>query len=263
MDTRQRRGASQPDVDGDPIATAVAAALATQEHTFGLLLDTQMKAFQACLQASMDSVNTRLDTFIRETVRDIAELRTSVQFSQNELRELNENVKKDSDRHRQNDQLVRKLTADFKQLDDTADYMENQARRNNLRVDGIKERGGETWEETERALRRVLEAELKMPADQVTSMGIERAHRSGGAPNADHPRTIVVKFTTFKSRDAVLQAARATKPRGVYVNEDFSSRVMGRRKELLPEMRAARERGKVAYLSYDRLVVKYRLVRQQ
>ena len=54
----------------------------------------------------------------------------------------------------------------------------------------------------------------------------------------------VVKFATFKSRDAVLQAARATKPRGVYVNEDFSSRVMSRRKELLPEMRVARERGR-------------------
>ena len=67
-------------------------------------------------------------------------------------------------------------------------------------------------------------------AGQVRAMGIERAHRSGGAPNADRPRTIVVKFATFKSRDAVLQAARATKPRGVYVNEDFSSRVMSRRK---------------------------------
>ena len=36
-------------------------------------------------------------------------------------------------------------------------------------------------------------------ANQVRPMGIERAHRSGGAPNADRP--------TFKSRDAVLQAA--------------------------------------------------------
>ena len=70
----------------------------------------------------------------------------------------------------------------------------------------------------------------EVPADQVRAMGIERAHRSGGAPNADQPRTTVVKFATFKSRDAVLQAARATKPRGVYVNEDFSSRVMIRRK---------------------------------
>ena len=48
----------------------------------------------------MDSMNIRLDIFIKESVRDIAELRTSVQLSQNELHELNENVKKDSDRHR-------------------------------------------------------------------------------------------------------------------------------------------------------------------
>ena len=72
MDKRQRRGASQPDADGDPIATAVAAALATQEHSFSQQMDIQMKAFQACLRASMDSVNIRLDTFIKESVRDLA-----------------------------------------------------------------------------------------------------------------------------------------------------------------------------------------------
>ena len=67
-----------------------------------------------------------------------------------------------------------------------------------------------------------------------------------------------MKFSGFKARDAVLQAARATRPRGVYVNEDFSMRVVNRRKELLPEMKEARDRGKIAYLSFDKLVVKDR-----
>ena len=49
------------------------------------------------------------------------------------------------------------------------------------------------------------------------------------------------------------------KPRGVYVNDDYSQRVITRRKELLPQMREARERGKVAYLSFDKLVVKDKL----
>ena len=148
-------------------------------------------------------------------------------------------------------------------MDDTIDYLENQSRRNNLRIDGVKERAEETWADTGQALRKVLETDLKMPADLVKAIAIERAHRTGGAQNADRARTVVVKFTNFKDRDSVLQAARANRPRGVFVNEDFSMRVVSRRKELIPEMKEARDRGKIAYLSYDRLVIKDRQERHQ
>ena len=39
--------------------------------------------------------------------------------------------------------------------------------------------------------------------------------------------------------------------------------VVSRRKELIPEMKEARDRGKIAYLSYDRLVIKDRQERHQ
>ena len=92
-------------------------------------------------------------------------------------------------------------------------------------------------------------------------MVIERAHRTGG--KADRDMTIVVKVASFKTRDAVLHATKVAKPRGVYINEDFSMRVVNRRRQLLPEMRAARDIGNIAYLSFDKLVVKDRLERQQ
>ena len=70
------------------------------------------------------------------------------------------------------------------------------------------------------------------------TMPIERAHRTGGggggggggAPNDGRDRIIVVKFRSFKDRDAVLQATRVNKPQGMFVNEDFSQRVVSRRK---------------------------------
>ena len=65
---RQGRRTSQADADSDPIATAVAAALAKQEQTFMLLLDTQTKAW---LQASVDSMNVRMDDFLKENVREL------------------------------------------------------------------------------------------------------------------------------------------------------------------------------------------------
>ena len=68
-------------------------------------------------------------------------------------------------------------------------------------------------------------------------------------------RTIVVKFAQYKDRELVLAAAKKKRPRGIYVNEDFSQRIMAR---LLPKMMKAREEGKIAYLSFDKLVVRDR-----
>ena len=103
-----------------------------------------------------------------------------------------------------------------------------------MRFDGIKERAGESWADTEDALRRVMQQQLKLPLEQAMTMPIERAHRTGGggggAPNDGRDRTIVVKFRYFKDRDAVLHAARVNKPQGMFVNEDFSQRVVSRRK---------------------------------
>ena len=39
------------------------------------------------------------------------------------------------------------------------------------------------------------------------------------------------------------------------MNVDYSQRVMARRKELLPKIMKAREDGKIAYLTFDKLVV--------
>ena len=269
MDKRSRRGASasQPDNDGndpcDTTAAAVEAALAEQKRTFEMLLDVQLKAFQACVTTMMDSTNNRIDSFVKVMTRELTELKASVQFSQTELHEMKNNNKSENDRERYEHRSLQKLTADFRRMDDNIDYLENQSRRNNLRIDGVKERAEETWADTEQALRKVLETDLKMPADHVNAIAIERAHRTGGAQNAERDRTVVVKFTHFKDRDSVLQAARANRPRGVFVNEDFSMRVVSRRKELIPEMKEARDRGKIAYLSYDRLVVKDRQERHQ
>ena len=99
--------------------------------------------------------------------------------------------------HKDYDRIIKQMSADVKKMDDATDYLENQSRRNNLLIDGVKERGGETWEMTEEALRRTFQNDLKMPAEQVRSLAIERAHRTGGKTDID--RTVVIKFASFKA----------------------------------------------------------------
>ena len=43
------------------------------------------------------------------------------------------------------------------------EYLENQSRRNNIRIDGIPEEPDETWEDTESKAKVALESKLNLP----------------------------------------------------------------------------------------------------
>ncbi|XP_053195327.1 LOW QUALITY PROTEIN: uncharacterized protein LOC128379724 [Scomber japonicus] len=89
-------------------------------------------------------------------------------------------------------------------------------------------------------------------------MVIERAHRIGKRdPKGERQRPIVAKFLNFKDRELVWSRRKELKRAapGVYLNEDFSEAVRQKRKELLPKLREAWDRGDIAYFKFDHLVV--------
>lgn len=63
----------------------------------------------------------------------------------------------------------------------------------------------------------------------------------------------MVRF--LKDKLAVLDEARNLKSSGIFINEDFPEAVQQKKKALLPAMKAARETGDIAYLSYNKLIV--------
>ena len=52
--------------------------------------------------------------------------------------------------------------------------LEDRSRRNNIRIDGIKEHNKESWEECERRVHSMLKERL-----DIENVEIERAHRGG------------------------------------------------------------------------------------
>ena len=60
----------------------------------------------------------------------------------------------------------------------------------------------------------------------------------------------------WKQKDSIIQAARKMRPQGISFRDDFSERVLARRAALIPDMLAARQEGKQAFLVRDRLVVR-------
>ena len=158
------------------------------------------------------------------------------------------------------------LSNDTEKMKLKLEYLENQNRRNNLRIDGIPEDRYETWEQTEEKVKSILLNKLKLEEQPL----IERAHRIGRRRNSDdstsgqgsnvrlRPRTIVCKFYDWKLKEAILKSARRNKPEGIFINEDLAENTIKKRKDQLPRLKEAKQQGKIAYFVLDRLVIKDR-----
>jgi len=148
------------------------------------------------------------------------------------------------------------LEKNVESLLEKTDDLENRSRRNNLCFEGIPEQlhGHESWEKSEEKIKNLVSNKLHIDTDDLI---IERAHRVGRKkPDSTKPRPIIAKFLSFKDRDAVLKARKNLKGTRQIIREDFSDRVLQKRKDLLPQMNEARNEGKIAYLSYDKLIIK-------
>ncbi|KAK7926327.1 hypothetical protein WMY93_008637 [Mugilogobius chulae] len=120
------------------------------------------------------------------------------------------------------------------------------------RVRGVAESPGETWSDTEQKIQRVLAENLQLQQ----TVEVERAHRTGkSSGGGDRARPIVVKLLRYKDRQSILQRAKLLKGSKIFINEDFTDAVRRKRRDLMPELRAARERGDIAYLRFDKLIV--------
>ena len=137
--------------------------------------------------------------------------------------------------------------------------LEDRSRRNNLRIAGIAEEPGETWDECERKVQRLLSEEL-----DINDVVIEGAHRvKAYSPEKKNskkirPRTVVCKLLSFVDKARIIKNSHRLKRTSYYVNEDFSKETLAYRKELWEKVKALRKEGKIAYLNYKNIIVRER-----
>ena len=72
---------------------------------------------------------------------------------------------------------------------------------------------------------------------------IERAHRVGRRSSAESkPRKIVACFLNYKDRESMLKVKKKLRGTNVFVNEDYSDRVIKKRMDLMRELKEARRK---------------------
>lgn len=198
----------------------------------------------------LSEVRAELKAEIANLHSAIDELRSSMTFTAAEVND----IKSQFERVRPSDTPVaakrlQRIEKELAEHTQQLDYIENQSRRNNVRIDGIPEEKGESWDLTEGKCQSLFTNSLGLSQIQI-----ERAHRTGPIqPAGGKPRPIIARLASFKHQEAVLRRAKERKPRGIFLNQDFSARVSRVRKELRPQIQQMRQRGIECYLSYDKI----------
>lgn len=234
------------------------------------ILAAQEKMFKSFIDSILMSVTTRVDGL----VKNVADLRASLEFTQKDVDDLKPIT----------DELItvqQDIESAFGSIDANItkmEYLENQSRRNNIRIVGLPEGENEDWDATEVKVREMLTEKLAITAP----IEIERAHRIGRksairgnrsahvkdgdtrdsaqATNGTQskPRTVICKMKDWKQKESIVKTARRMKPTGILIFDDISSETRRKQKEQLPRLIDAKKQGKIAYFVLDKLIIKSR-----
>ncbi|XP_065645853.1 uncharacterized protein LOC136076306 [Hydra vulgaris] len=234
------------------------------------LLKDQEKNFAIITSANMKILTERLDKLEKDTIKNITKTndiaydlnttRTRVAFLETEFNEIKKFISAQdeiiSSKFETVKQKTKKINMELKdkseilKISNKLRVMEDRSRRNNLRIDGIKESENESWVESECKVHKLFEECL-----DIKNIKIERAHRSGPRDVNKH-RPIVLKLLNYKDKTEILKKSFKLKGKNIYINEDFSAETTEIRKGLRERMKKERESGKFAVISYDKLVIR-------
>lgn len=236
-------------IDEDSLSiTTVHELLDQQKSFFKDLIEQQERNYKSFIQMFMDSTNIRIDNIMK----DVQDLKNSLQYSQAELEDFNRKLNGNMDKLVSLSHEFAIFQTSIDKFSTKSEYLENQSRRNNILIDGIPDEKNESWQDTESKAKKLLAEKLEL---NPSTIEVERAHRNGKYEDGGRPRSIIMKLLRFKDKEEILKRAKSLKGTKIFINEDFSEKVRLRRKELLPQLKEAREHGNIAYLRYDQLIV--------
>ena len=181
------------------------------------MLALQEKSFRSAMALIIEEVKSD----VGEIPKEVQDLRESVNFVAGKYDDTKSKVDavelKIKAAFVQMEGLSTDMNDNFDAIEDKQDYLENQSRRNNIKIFGISENDDEkTWEDTELVVKKVIQNKLVIQ-DEIT---IEMAHRiekkvktrpthgrhlesASHSKEAPPPRPIVVKIQSWKVKENI------------------------------------------------------------
>lgn len=191
--------------------------------------------------AAIEGLRCELTNKAEVTKKEILEaLNTKVGVIEEEVKFLKDENSSLKERITQQEQKIKAL--------------EKESKNKELIIHGLEENAHENLNQAIINLfRNVMKLNIKEEAlDKVFRLG----------QNRDTSRPIRLILTTSRDRDLVLSNRKSLRGSNVYISENFPKEVLEVRKSLFPEMKKLRNEGKIAFIKYDKLVVKDKLAQK-
>ena len=98
-------------------------------------------------------------------------------------------------------------------------HLEQRSRRNNLSIDGIKEKDRKIWEDCEAELQKFFGEELGIEDKTITEKALRTKNKK---QQKNQPKTVICRLLNFKGKENIIKICKKLKGTCIFVNEDFS-----------------------------------------
>lgn len=127
--------------------------------------------------------------------------------------------------------------------------LEKEKRKNNLVLYGVEEIG-----KSERELLDYIKDAIEESGVPMNSQEISNVYRIGRI-SENKNRPVVISLTTQWKKHLILKN-KSNLPPNLNFKEDFSKETLEKRKQLQPMVEEEKKKGNIAFIKYDKLVVK-------
>lgn len=128
-------------------------------------------------------------------------------------------------------------------------YIEKQVRQRNIVFFGIEERET-SYENLENNIIKWIKEHFSI---ELLYSDIQEVKRIG--KRGDRPRPIIVTFSTLGLKIKIFKQKEILKNTHYYIKEDYPKYVIEKRKELQVQLKVEREKGNIAKIKYDKLII--------
>lgn len=147
---------------------------------------------------------------------------------------------------KENEKLKQKIC----NLENEIEYLKKEKKSNNIVIYGLEENEKSILELFE-TVKEIFKRDLNL---SVEKNEVDRLYRLGKNKVENKYRPVLVSFINGWKKDQIIKNKKSLK--GIYISEDYSKEVIEKRKALLPQLLEEKKKGNIAFLKYDKLVVK-------
>lgn len=224
----------------------------TDVQTLMLAIKSEITAFRQDFNKNAEETKQEIGKLTRE----IKGIQEEVKDTKKEVIEAQDRISNLEDKEPTLKEIISHLLINQSRMAARIEYLENKSRQNNIRIYQVKE--GAEGADMVKFIEELIRGKLGIPDSELF---IVAAHRSavqtvvGNTPRQEKPenpkpRSIIVRFLTWQTKQRVLDAAwdKERTPikfdeENIYFDHDYSSEIMNKRRQFTEIRKQLKESG--------------------